>query len=241
MESSFANADQAAEIIPTELVPTGSNEIVPDNFFSNEGLEGGDIGQTQIPWICLVHGVGDLSAKFAAGSLVLNAETALKQPLEITVVHQKMYMLEDIPFNSPERGTRRPNKFISLEQARAAGYLPKWETYDMDASEVKAVVNCADMDILVKGAPEEANYPLEYSGVPYLYARMRAKGGDFKLTAEKVKSMAAFNKGKPLCVFKWTLTTNRLKIGANWVWRLNFASAGKNTPEFIDFARQLLP
>jgi hypothetical protein len=243
MESSFANADQAADIVPTEIVPVqlGDAPIVTEDFFTNEGLEGDNIGQTQIPWIFLVHGVGDLSAKFAPGSLVLNAELLLKQPLEITVVHQKMFMLEDIPFNSPERGVRRPNKFATLDLARAAGYLPKWETYDMETDGVKAVVNCADMDILVKGSATEENYPLDYSGTPYLFARMRAKGGDFKLTAEKVKSIANFNRGKPLCTFKWVLTTNRLKIGANWVWRLNFASSGKNTPEFIEFARQLLP
>ena len=244
MTSSFANIDNEiakTPVAPTEIVPANSNtEVVADNFFSNEGLEGGDIGQVQVPWITVVHGVGDMSVKFTPGQLVLNGELVLKQPLKISVVRMKMFMLEDIPFNSPERGTRRAERFPDVATARAAGFVPKWESYDLDDKSVRTVVNCADMDILVEGAPDEQNYPLEFGGLPFLFARTRAKGKDFKLSAEKIKTTAVFNPKLPLCIFKWVWETARVKEGANWVWRHKLTSAGKNTPEFVEFARQLL-
>jgi len=237
--SSFANVDTAIEQASEEVAP--SNALVAENFYSNEGLEGGDVGQVQVPRIFIVHGVGDLSEKFQAGQLVLNAEQVLKQPLEITVVRQKMFMLEDIPFNSPDRGERMPKKFATVQEARNAGFIPKWESYENPAAEgMPVVVNCADMDILVKGNAEDIVCPLDFNGEGYFFARLRGKGKDFKMTAEKVKTSATFSKGTPLTGFRCVLTTVRLKEGKNFVWRLNYASKGKNTPEFVDFARQLL-
>ena len=238
MTSSFKDIDTTvpAEIVPAAAQPT---EIVSDNFFTNEGLEGADVGQVQVPWILLVHGVGDLSEKFQPGTLCLNADVALKQPLNVTVVRQKMYLLEDIPY-AQRTEESRPKRFADLATARAAGYIPKWEAYGLNDPTVKCVVNCADMDILVEGSAEDELYPLDFDGKPYLFARIRAKGKDFKLAAEKVKSLAQFNPNKPLCVFKWVLKTVRLKEGTNWVWRLNLTPAGKNTEEFVAFARQLL-
>ena len=242
MTSSFKDIDSdiPAETAITPTVPANT-EVVPDSFFSNEGLEGGDIGQIQIPWILLVHGVGDLSEKFQPGTLCLNGDNALKTPMNITVVRQKMYLLEHIPFAQRDEETR-PKRFASMAEARGAGYIPRWESYGLNDPTIKTVDNCADMDILVEGDPADESFPfpLEHDGKPFLFARIRAKGKDFKLAAEKVKSVAAFNRDKPLSLFKWELKTVRLKEGTNWVWRLSLTPKGKNSDEFVQFARQLL-
>lgn len=249
-KTSFADLDKALEAAataapeaaptPTAITPAPSAEIVPDSFFGNEGLEGDvDAAGIQVPWIHLVHSVGDLSAKFQAGSLLYNGEVVLKLPLEAVVLRLKNYVIEDVPFQDREEG-QRMRTFENEAEARQAGFAMSWERKDL-GKDRDYCTPCADIDLLVKGYPEIAELcPLDFNGEPYLIARHRTKGVNHKLAAGRVISAAAFNRGKPLTAFRWEFTAKRGLEGKNHVWRSYLTQKSKNSEEFVTWARQLL-
>lgn len=235
--------EEAPKTETTALAPTQSTAVAAqdDSFFSNEGFEGfTDKKALEIPRIILVHAVGDLSANFEPGSVVLNGEKKLVLPLEIIPLRVSNFIREHIPYNDESRKDDIPKTWKTPEEARKDGFVFFWEK-DREDKSTPVCENAANIDLLMKGYPEIADLcPVNIGDDFFMPVRMSVKGKQHKLVYNKLYTQASFNKGAPPCAFRWGLSTKRLKEGSNWVWRMHIDLKGRNTPEQIEQYRSIL-
>ena len=257
MKTTFADPDtETAPATPpasTALAAPASTEVVPDNFFSNEGVEG-DFEQSDIkmPRLGLVQSVGPLSAElgFTPGTFVYNKEVVVgnvvtdpaknnavigTDGLILTLFKLRKYYLEDIPYGTSEE---MPAYFKTLEDARRAGFLPSSDKRQMGADH-KYVKPVIDADILIQGDPaKHVSFPLDFNGTPYAAARWTLQSTAYNRVGKSffTDSQLAL-KSCGLTGKFYTVSSRREKLGQNFVFTPKAALKGLNTPEFIAWAR----
>lgn len=254
MKSSFANADQEAEVVSPETTPVAapSTALVPasptalaqnDSFFSNEGLEGEfDQSDIKIPRFSVVQAVGPLSGElgFIPGQIVYNKETivgtVVKAPtggvlgtekLKITLLRLKKYFMEDLPYGSEER----PAMFKSSDDARAAGFLPVQDKKKC-GPEHKYFKPLIDADILVEGDASNVTFPFNYNGTPFAIARWTLQSTAYTVVGKQFATDAGLSLRAGLQTKFYTVSCKKEKVGANWVFVPRVQLTGLNDAAF---------
>lgn len=250
MTTSFANADQAAQVPEappaesTELVPQAPSEIVPDSFFGNDDIEGDfDKSDIKIPRLALVQNVGPLSGElgFTPGTFVYNKETVLgtsvKNPqgaiigtdgITITLLHLRKYFLEDLAYGSEVM----PVLFKTSDDARRAGFLPVQDKRAMgpDHKYFKPVI---DADVLIRGTPENITFPFDYNGTPHAIARWTLQSTAYTRVGKQFATDATLALRSGLANKHYTVSARKEKLGQNFVFVPKATLTGVNPPEFI--------
>ena len=86
-------------------------------------------------------------------------------------------------------------------------------------------------------------FPYAYEDGDYAMALWTLRGMPFTRVGHALLTSIAqmVNQGKPICANKWLLTTTREKLkNKNTVAVPVLRNAGRNTPEFADFAASLM-
>ncbi len=196
----------------------------------------GDISPEDIviPRLSLVQGVGDLAELFAPGGIVLDKTLLLSDgtaPLELTVLSARKKYIENLPFDADSR----PNVFNTLEEVRAAG-----GTIDWVDDQQPSYVPLLQVHVIFR-APEGSDYayPLEFEGQPYGLAIWTMRGVAYNRAGRNILTAASFALRDGLFNGKWQLTTKREKFGRNSIVVPVLRNVGRNTPEFVDFLRNI--
>jgi len=207
------------------------------------GQVSGDLEKRDIliPRLSIVQRVGDLSAVFDGGDLVLNKETvigAVDTDIFLTVLSIAKSYEERLPFdpNGP-----RPRKFDTLAEVKAAGLSVDYKPGTDAPPTAREVANILVMLEKPKDLVSSA-FPLEYKGKQYAVALWTCRSTAYTRAAKRVFSAAAIElKNHGLLAGRWKLRTENEKLGGNWVFvpMLRLLD-GYNDEEFIQFVRMSL-
>lgn len=230
----------AAETAPAAAltVPPATSPAVPDSFFNAEGMEGDyDRSDLQLPRLALVHGVGPLSEHFAPGHFVFNKEVDLGVgPIKITLLRMQKYYLEDVPYGSEVF----PKRLNTLDEVRKEGAFLLAEKRDMGEGHTY-FKPCLDVQVLIKGTPDNVVFPFTFGGTPYAIGIWSIQSATaYNRAAKQFITASQFAlKQTGLAGGEWDLQAKREKFGTNFVWVPTVRQSGRNTPEFIEFAKSV--
>ncbi len=206
-----------------------------------EGLVG-DIqsGDTRLPTLNIVHGVGPLSELFDPGSLVYNKELVLLKggregaegAIELVVAAAKKDYVENVEWGSDIM----PQIVDTLEEVKQLGgtiaYGPNGE-----APSWKSRLTCL---VLIKGDADKPYHDYEICGDFYAPAMWTLSGAAFSRAGKTVITAAKMGLAKlGLAAGKWSLGVTRVKLGDNFVYVPSLKGIGKNSPEFVETVREL--
>lgn len=201
------------------------------------GAIAGDISTDDIviPRMNLVQGVGTLSELFTPGSVVLNKEVVLttgETPLELTILSARKQFAENLPFDSEEK----PRVYNTLDEVKEAGGSIEWVN-----DEQPSFTPILHLQLVFNAPDGEDNYayPLEFDGKPYGLAVWTLRGVAYTRAGRNILTAARFALRDGLFNGKWALTTKREKFGRNSVVVPVLRNIGRNTPEFVEFLRNI--
>lgn len=196
----------------------------------------GDIGADDIviPRMNITQGVGPLAELFNPGTIILNKEIELSPgstPVELTVLSARKQFVENIEYGTDET----PAVYNTLEEVKAAGGTIEWVN-----DQKPSFVPVLHVQVLLK-APEGLDYamPLSFGGAAYGLAVWTLRGVAYTRAGKNILTAAKFSLRDGLFHGKWELTTKREKFGRNSVFVPVLRNTGRNTPEFVDWVKNL--
>lgn len=233
-ETENQNDDNNQALVPAQTAAVG------DSFFSNADIEGDfDRSDFKIPKLNLVQSVGPLTEHFQPGVFVYNKETELgNRPIDITLLKLRKYFIEDVPYGSGlipdivahEKEFRTKGGFLTRER-KAMGERAK---------DQKFYKPTLDATILIKGRPDvDVAFPFEFEGTPYALAVWTLQSVAYGETGTKFITAAAYTLRTGLAQGAWSVTPTRKKVGSNWIWLPIARQTGKNSTEFVAWAKSL--
>lgn len=224
----------AESVVSVAVVPITPMAVAPVR--GSNGVEG-EIGRGDInlPRMALVQGVGPLSEHFKPGQLVLNKETVLtdgEKAVVVTVLKVSKSYLQNLPYD--ENGPA-PQRVGTLAEVKARG-----GTIEYADDEPPSWVPVADTLVLLESLTDDPSFPFEHGGKFYAAAMWTLRKSAYTRAAKSIFTASEFAlRNQPLAVGKWSLTTSRVKLGANFVYVPNLRMTGKNTPEFVAWVGEM--
>jgi len=264
-----ADAEVTQQTETTAIAPQNTAVANAEDFnFQNDGFADEiDARNINIPFIKLVHGVGDLSREgFAPGSLVFDKNLVLLEPAkpgksqEPLTIHPLNGMFGGLdyieyPTNAQYEayqaaGLRGGGPFKNEVEAKAAGYVTSKE-----AKEIKRLNPAANpliygprlsLCVLVEGN-KDSNFPYEFGGKTYNRAALvltkgsyYSAGKDLYTGVVTARQLNKANPGQfPLFWTSWHLTTKFWKApgAVNGAFNVNAKQGTKTSPEFIAWVK----
>lgn len=262
-KTDLSNLDDTNSAVPpaeTALTQPAPAELATnDEFFSNSGFDGEfNKSDIRMPYLSLVHGVGDLSKLgFLPGSLVYNREVVVAEPV-------KGVMLPEAgAFMIPLRGYKEFVETITDEQfkagikarrfrkeidARNAGLISKKEARESKATntftpalQVQCLIRAPKN---VNGKPFEGNFALEHNGESYAMAALALGKGSYwgaGLVLNQAMQEVAMLKRLNWSVSFWLYSKNETFPGStNAGWSIKAKGAGKVDAALQQFITDLM-
>lgn len=248
--------DDKDEKISAKNDPTGSEDIVPTNFWDS-GDVSGEITTRDKKWPRLNIGqkAGNIGEDKGFGSLVLNREFVIlpgfpsnqnQGPVLPGVVVTKIQKGYQEKREYDPSSTSLPRLFRTAKEANEAGFSTEWGVGE------RLAVPVAAMLLLVPapaGTPQEVleqHFPYEYNGNTYLAAGFFATGTSWHEAAKPVFTALDTPKARSfgelaLRSTRWNMSVIR-RTGAKGAWyALKLSAGGWNPAELINYTKEILP
>ena len=229
--------------------PTKEVAVMPNKSIVPTGAEDSDVSgevnssDIKLPYLNIVQGVGDLSAIFDPGQIIVAGEVPMttapekdggKAPiLEIAVIWARKQYVEMVDYDSGERG----RIFDTEAGVLAAGLHLDW--VDNVPPPAGPMLTCL---VLVKQTElaEESGSPyfsLEYGKDAYAPCMWRLQRTAYTRAAKTILSAKAMSRTEPLCTKRFQLCAKREKVGKNWIFTPFLRAVGKYDADFVEFVK----
>jgi hypothetical protein len=246
------NFENSTNKITAQSEPTGSEELVPGNFW--DGDVSGEITtrDKKFPTLNLGQKSGNIGEQKGFGSLVLNKETVILPGFPSTESHgpilpgvivakiQKFYQ-EKREYDPAS--TALPARFNTVKEAVAAGYSSEYGQGEKFVVPVAAMLLLIPAPVGMDTEIIEQTFPYEYSARRYLAAGFFATGTSWHEGAKPVftalDTPRVIKNG--LRSVSWNMSVLR-RTGTKGAWyALKLGTGGFNPSELINFTKELLP
>jgi hypothetical protein len=240
------------EKITAQSEPTGTEDLVPGNFW--DGDISGEITtrDKKFPTLNLGQKAGNIGEDKGFGSLVLNRDTVILPGFPPNETHgqilpgvivakiQKMYQEKR---DYDPSNTSLPKRFATAKEAIAAGFSTEYGGGERFVQPVAAELLLIPVPAGMNSELVETNFPYEFNGNRYLAAGFFAAGTSWHEAAKPVFTAWDLPKVKErgLRSVRWNMSVIR-RSGTKGTWyALKLAAGGFNAPELVNATKELLP
>jgi hypothetical protein len=253
MKSSFGSAPAAETPAPSATAESNDDSQLVDSDFFEGGFSGSiDKKILRPPVLALVHGVGPLAqAGFIPGSLVYNAETVLAEPKKaimkreegatITLLAGFQEYTETTTDEEYQAGVKARH-FRKEQDARNAGLVTKKEARDRNDPTLRTYAPAFQLKVIIEGKPEHG-FGLEFGGKTYALAALTLAKGNFWAGGVPIGNFinSQMIMKRPIQEFTFNLWTElkKWKGATNPSWVINAAKSQRNSPEFLQWIKDL--
>jgi len=215
----FKNKQEAveAEVLGTNLPATTNDTAAMPGFGGVSGEV--DAGDVRTPVLQFVYGVGDLSATFTPGSLVLNKSELLVEkgkPLHVTIMHIDMYWKEYLDNEAYNSGVK-PRSFKTEAEVLANGGTVPLPDGSWPNNTPPTFAKAAVLQLLIE-KPEgvlSGSFGLVIDGKDHAVARLYVDKTSYRATVPVILGATKYSLrkcGMPSGVFDlWTVSEKNKK------------------------------